>query len=406
MNGEKYDIIIFGATSFVGQIMTRYIKQQFNNNSLRWAIAGRSKEKLKELAKEINASEIETIIADANDENAINAMCNRTKVVVSTVGPYALYGSTLVKVCAETGTHYCDLTGEPQWIRKMQGQYESLAKKNSAWIVNCCGFDSIPSDLGVHFLQQKALKKTGQNCNKINMRVLKMKGGASGGTIASIINLLKEASHDSKLRKELKNPYSLCPPSHNFTLFQNNIKVSYDVEYESWIAPFIMAAINSRVIHRSNALSGNSYGTDFLYEEAVLIGKGKIGKWKSHCVNIGLAMIMAGLIIPPTRWLLQNYILPKPGEGPSKEEQLSGEYELLFTGTTPDGTKVKCRITGDQDPGYGSTAKMLAQSAICLAKDVPKNTKGGFWTPATIMGDKLTKRLITHAGLDFEVLEP
>jgi short subunit dehydrogenase-like uncharacterized protein len=406
MNDQKYDIIIFGATSFVGQIMTRYIKQKFNDNSLSWAIAGRSKEKLKKLTKEINASEIETIVADANDENAINAMCNRAKVVVSTVGPYALYGSTLVKVCAETGTHYCDLTGEPQWIRKMQDKYEKLAKKNGAWIVNCCGFDSIPSDLGVHFLQQKALKKTGQNCNKINMRVLKMKGGASGGTIASIINLLKEASRDSKLRKELKNPYSLCPPSHNFTLFQSNIKVSYDEEYENWVAPFIMAAINSRVIHRSNALSGNSYGTDFLYEEAVLMGKGNIGKWKAHSINIGLASVMAGLIIPPTRWLLQNYILPKPGEGPSKKEQLSGEYELLFTGTTSDGTKVKCRITGDQDPGYGSTAKMLAQSAICLAKDVPKNTKGGFWTPATIMGDKLTKRLITHAGLDFEIIGP
>ena len=406
MNDQKYDIIIFGATSFVGQIMTRYIKQKFNDNSLSWAIAGRSKEKLKKLTKEINASEIETIVADANDENAINAMCNRAKVVVSTVGPYALYGSTLVKVCAETGTHYCDLTGEPQWIRKMQDKYEKLAKKNGAWIVNCCGFDSIPSDLGVHFLQQKALKKTGQNCNKINMRVLKMKGGASGGTIASVINLIKEASRDSKLRKELKNAYSLCPPSHKFTLFQSNIKVSYDEEYKSWIAPFIMAAINSRVIHRSNALSGNSYGTDFLYEEAVLIGKGKIGKWKAHFVNIGLAMVMAGLIIPPTRWLLQKFILPKPGQGPSKEEQLSGEYELLFTGTTPNGNKVKCRITGDQDPGYGSTAKMLAQSAICLAKDVPKNTKGGFWTPATIMGDKLTKRLITHAGLDFEIIGP
>lgn len=405
MNDQKYDIIIFGATSFVGQIMTRYIKQQFNNNSLSWAIAGRSKEKLKKLTKEINASEIETIVADANDENAINAMCNRAKVVVSTVGPYALYGSTLVKVCAETGTHYCDLTGEPQWIKKMQGKYEKLAKKNGAWIINCCGFDSIPSDLGVHFLQQKALKKTGQTCNKINMRVLKMKGGASGGTIASIINLIREASRDSKLRKELKNPYSLCPPSHNFTLFQSNIKVSYDEEYKSWIAPFIMAAINSRVIHRSNALSGNSYGTDFLYEEAVLIGKGKIGKWKAHFVNIGLAMVMAGLIIPPTRWLLQKFILPKPGQGPSKEEQLSGEYELLFTGTTPDGNKVKCRITGDQDPGYGSTAKMLAQSAICLAKDIPKNTKGGFWTPATIMGDKLTKRLISQAGLDFEIID-
>lgn len=405
MSDQKYDIIIFGATSFVGQIMTNYIQKFYGDDKLSWAIAGRSKDKLEKLSKKLNLSGIEIIVADSYDETALKSLCSRTKVIVSTVGPYALYGETLIKVCSESGTHYCDLTGEPQWIKKMQGKYEKLTKKSGAWIINCCGFDSIPSDLGVHFLQQKALNKTGQTCNKINMRVLKMKGGASGGTIASVINLIKEASRDSKLRKELKNPYSLCPPSHNFTLYQNNIKVSYDEEYKSWIAPFIMAAINSRIVHRSNALSGNSYGTDFLYEEAVLIGKGKIGKWKAHFVNIGFAMVMAGLIIPPTRWLLQKFILPKPGQGPSKEEQLSGEYELLFTGTTSDGTKVKCRITGDQDPGYGSTAKMLAQSAICLAKDVPKNTKGGFWTPATIMGDKLTKRLITHAGLDFEIID-
>ena len=401
---KEFDIIVFGATSFVGQIITQHINQKFNN-TLNWAIAGRSKEKLKNLSDTMNLSEMKTIIADATDEITLKALCARTKVVISTVGPYALYGSTLVKICAETGTHYCDLTGEPQWIKKMQEKYSKTAIDSGARIIHCCGFDSIPSDLGVHFLQKHALETTGKNCNKINMRVVKMKGGVSGGTIFSAINMIREAAKDTELRKELKNPYSLCPPNHGFKSRQNSVKVSYDEEYKSWIAPFIMAAINSRIVHRSNSLSGNSYGSDFLYEEAVLVGKGKVGKWKSHCVNIGLAMIMAGLIIPPTRWLLQNYILPKPGQGPSKEEQLSGEYELLFTGTTPDGTKVKCRITGDQDPGYGSTAKMLAQSAICLAKDVPKNTKGGFWTPAAIMGDKLTKRLITQAGLDFEIIE-
>lgn len=403
MTDQKFDIIVYGASSFVGQIMTRYMHEQFADGSISWAIAGRSKSKLETLSKDIGLSDIEILVADASDESALKMMCERGKVVISTVGPYALYGDTLVKVCAESGTHYCDLTGEPQWIRKMQDRYESVAQKTGALIVHCCGFDSIPSDLGVHFLQQHALKKFGQTCSQINMRVAKLKGGASGGTIASIINMVKEAAGDAELRRQLKDPYSLCPPDHSFSARQRDVKMAYDEEYDSWIAPFVMAAINTRVVHRSNAMTGNNYGTDFLYEEAMVTGKDGRGKRMARATAWGMNAFMVGLAIPPVRWLLENHILPKPGEGPSEKEQLEGEYDLRFFGKTSAGDKIKCRVTGDRDPGYGSTAKMLAQAAACLAQDVPEGAVGGFWTPASILGDKLIERLREHAGLTFDL---
>ncbi|NNC37936.1 MAG: saccharopine dehydrogenase [Acidimicrobiales bacterium] len=405
MAQKKFDIIVYGATSFVGQIMTRYMHEQFDDGAIKWAIAGRSQEKLEKLSADTGLKDIEIITADAKDEAALTAMCARTNVVISTVGPYALYGDTLVKVCAESDTHYCDLTGEPQWIRKMQERHEDTAKKSGARIVHCCGFDSIPSDLGVHFLQKHAQKKFGQTCNRIDMRVAKMKGGASGGTIASMINMVKEASGNAELRRQLKDPYSLCPTDHKFTVRQHNVKTAYDEEYGAWTAPFIMEAINARVVHRSNALSGNSYGTDFKYQEAMVTGKGGRGKSMARAASWGMGGLMMGLAVPPTRWFLENIVLPKPGEGPSPKAQHEGSFDLVFLGTTPDGDKIRCRVTGDRDPGYGSTAKMLAQAGACLAQDIPKKTKGGFWTPATLMGDKLIKRLTAHSGLTFELEE-
>jgi len=370
MAQHEFDIIVYGATSFVGQIMTRYMHEQFRDGKIKWTIAGRSKSKLETLSTETGLSGIEMIVADAKDEPALAAMAARAKVVVSTVGPYALYGDMLVKVCAESGTHYCDLTGEPQWIRKTQERHEATAKKSGAMIVHCCGFDSIPSDLGVHFVQKHAQKKFGQTCNRIDMRVAKMKGGASGGTIASIINMVKEASGDADLRRQLKDPYSLCPPDHNFATRQHTVKMAYDEEYGAWIAPFIMEAINARVVHRSNALSGNSYGTDFKYQEAMVTGEGGRGKRMARAAGWGMGGFMLGLALPPTRWFMEKVVLPKPGEGPSPKEQLEGKFDLVFLGTIADGEKIRGRVTGDRDPGYGSTAKMLAQAAACLAKDM------------------------------------
>ncbi len=403
MSDSKFDIIVYGATSFVGQIITRYMHEAFADGSIRWAIAGRSAAKLKQVSDEVGLEGIERLVADASDEAALKALCERTGVVMSTVGPYALYGDTLVKVCVETGTHYCDLTGEPQWIRKMQQRHEAAAKESGARIVHCCGFDSIPSDLGVHFLQRRAYEKYGEACDDIAMRVVKMKGGASGGTIASMINMVKEASADADLRRELKDPYSLCPPDHGFTAHQRDIGVEYDERLGQWIAPFVMAAINTRVVHRSNALSAASYGQQFLYEEATATGEGAKGKRGARFVSAGMGAMMVAMAVPPVRWLLEKTVLPKPGDGPSPKEQLEGRFDLVFLGKTPSGRTIRTRVTGDRDPGYGSTAKMLSQAAACLAKDIPDEVPGGFWTPATLMGDALIERLTAHAGLTFEL---
>lgn len=400
MTDKTFDIIVYGATSFVGQIITRTMHTQFADGSIRWAIAGRSLSKLQSVSDAIGLSGIDLIVADAADEAALQQMCAQTKVVMSTVGPYALYGDLLVQTCATTGTHYCDLTGEPQWIRKMQSRHEADAKRSGARIVHCCGFDSIPSDLGVHFLQRHAIQRFGQTCDRIDMRVVSMKGGASGGTIASMINMVKEAVGDADLRRELKDPYSLCPAGHAFSVEQRDVKIEYDTVYGSWIAPFIMAGINTRVVHRSNALSGNSYGAKFRYEEAVVTKSQGIARASTWGVNA----LMLGLAVPPVRWLLETVVLPKPGEGPSEKAQLEGGFDLMFLGSTAQGDTIRCRVTGDRDPGYGSTARMLSQAAACLAKDVPDDVPGGFWTPATLLGDSLIGRLQMHAGLTFELL--
>ena len=404
MADKKFDVIVYGATSFVGQIIVRYMQEQFADGSVKWAIAGRSLSKLQQVRDTIGLSGIEIIVADAADEDALKQMCAQTTVVMSTVGPYALYGDVLVQVCATTGTHYCDLTGEPQWIRKMQLRHEADAIKSGARIVHCCGFDSIPSDLGVHFLQRNALEQFGHSCERIDMRVVSMKGGASGGTIASMINMVKEAVSDADLRRELKDPYSLCPPQHKFSIAQADVKIEYDEVAGGWIAPFIMAGINARVVHRSNALSNNSYGFAFKYEEAVLTGQGASGKRKAQAAHWGVNALMIGLAVPPIRWLLETAILPKPGEGPSEKAQLEGMFDIVFLGSTAKGETIRCRVTGDRDPGYGCTAKMLAQAGLCLAYDFEdEDPMGGFLTPATAMGDRLIKRLSEHAGMTFTV---
>jgi short subunit dehydrogenase-like uncharacterized protein len=404
MADKKFDIIVYGATSFVGQIITRYMHTQFADGSIVWAIAGRSRTKLQQVSDTIGLSGIEMIVADSVDEGSLRQMCAQTKVVMSTVGPYALYGELLVRVCATTGTDYCDLTGEPQWIRKMQLRHEADAVKSGARILHCCGFDSIPSDLGVHFLQRNALEQFGQTCDRITMRVANMKGGASGGTIASMINMVKEAVSDADLRLELKDPYSLCPPDHSFFVQQPDVKIAYDNVYGGWIAPFVMAGINTRIVHRSNALRHNSYGAEFTYEEAVATGQGAKGKRMARATSWGVNALMIGLAVAPIRWLFENFVLPKPGEGPTEKAQLEGGFDIVFLGSTAQGETIRCRVTGDRDPGYGSTAKMLSQAAACLAKDVPDTVAGGFWTPATILGDRLIDRLKAHAGLTFEKL--
>ena len=408
MKTAPYHLVVFGATSFVGQILTRYLLEEFGaSRGLRWAIAGRSEAKLEALRSSLGmkAARLPTLVADAADEDALDRLCRGAQVVVSTVGPYALYGEPLVKTCAATGTDYCDLTGEVQWIRRMIRSYEKQARASGARIVHCCGFDSIPSDLGVHFLQQQARARLGAPCVEVKMRVKAMRGGFSGGTIASALNAIKEASVNPAVRRELADPYSLCPAGYKPGVRQPNVRLAeYDPDFDAWVAPFVMGVVNTRVVQRSNALSKQAYGEEFRYDEAVIAGRGAKGRLAAIGMATGLGSLMAAGAIPPARWVLERF-LPAPGEGPSAEAQRKGGFDLRFFGRTSDGGTLRTRVTGDRDPGYGSTAKMLGQAAACLALDVGDDVAGGFCTPATIFGDRLVDRLRAHAGLTFDVLE-
>jgi short subunit dehydrogenase-like uncharacterized protein len=410
MSDTPFDVVVFGATSFVGQILCAYLFERHGSEGgLKWAMAGRSQEKLESVRAALGegATDIELMVADAADESALRALCTRTRVVISTVGPYALYGSSLVRTCVDTGTDYVDLTGEVQWIHRMIETHETAARKSGARIVHCCGFDSIPSDLGVHFHQQIAKERFGEPATQIRMQVARIKGGASGGTVASIINIAREMSRDASLRKILSDPYSLVIDG-KAQVRQPNIKTPRrDPKTGAWLGPFVMAAVNTRIVHRSNALSGYAYGEDFLYDESMRMGRGFKGGVTATAFTSGLGAFMLGAALPPSRWLMENYLLPKPGEGPSPDQQRSGMYDLRFYGTTASGQELVTRVTGDRDPGYGSTAKILGEAGACLAQDVAaSDPKGGFWTPATAFGGALLARLEQYAGLTFEVIDP
>lgn len=405
MKQKKFDLIVFGATSFVGQILVQYLwKRHGLEGEVKWAIAGRDSAKLEVLKNRLGerARDLPLLLANASNEAELQALCAQTRVVVSTVGPYALYGSPLVKVCAETGTDYCDLTGEVQWIARMIEQHEETARQTGARIVHCCGFDSIPSDLGVYFLQQAANEKFGEPCQQVRMRVRKLKGEFSGGTVASMINVTREVAADPALAKKLANPYLISP--NRLPARQPNVGFAeFDPVAQSWLAPFVMAGINTRVVHRSNAMQGYGYSKEFKYDEAMMTGAGFKGRLTAMGLASGMAGFLVGAALPPTRWVLEKFVVPKPGEGPSETSQQRGSYDLRFYGTTSKENTLSAKVTGDMDPGYGSTGKMLGEAAVCLARDVG-DKPGGFWTPASLMGEPLLARLQSHAGLKFELL--
>lgn len=407
MTDTPFDIVVFGATSFVGQILCRYLWQRHGTGGeVKWALAGRSQAKLEQVRGQLGhgAQALPLLVADAADEQALRAVCQQTRVVISTVGPYALYGSPLVKVCAETGTDYCDLTGEVPWMAQMIAAHENTAKKTGARIVHTCGFDSVPSDLGVQYLQEQAQAKFGAPCTSVRMRIARIKGGLSGGTVASMLNMMREMEKDPSVKRVLTNPFVLTPQGRGIR--QPNVNfMAYDDAARSWLAPFVMASINTRVVHRTNHLMGSPYGQDFKYDEAMMTGPGLAGRLRAFGMAAGLGGFMVASSFKTTRHLLERYVVPKPGEGPSPQSQERGLYDLRFMGETCQGQKMTAKVTGDRDPGYGSTAKMLGEAGACLAFDLPKSEMGGgFWTPAALMGSKLRSRLIQHAGLKFDVL--
>lgn len=401
---NSHDIVIFGATSFVGQILCRYMVERHGvDGELDWAIAGRNAEKLQSVAADTGA-DVTQIVCDANDAAALADMAASTKLVISTVGPYALYGSKLVAAVAEAGIDYVDLTGEPQWMQKMIDRYHDRAVETGARIVHACGFDSVPSDLGVWFVQQQAQERFGETCNSIRMGVKAMKGGASGGTVASMMNMMDDVAAEPELRKVLANPYALAPKGDRDGVDQPNVTLpDYDLGLDSWTAPFVMAATNTRIVFRTHALLGHPWGDDFTYGESMMMGQGFGGRAKAFGMSGAMGGFMGAAAVGPMRKLMAK-ALPESGEGPSPEKQESGFYDLRFHGTTPSGDEIMVKVTGDRDPGYGSTSKILAEAATTLLQRSHDETSGGCLTPATALGAPFVDALVEHAGLTFDVI--
>lgn len=403
---REYDVIVWGATGFTGRLVAEfYLKQYGVDGKLKWAMGGRSQTKLEQVRSELGNEKVPLVVADSHNKASLDEMTRRTKVICTTVGPYALYGNELVASCVENGTDYCDLAGETQWIRRMIDQHDEAAKKSGSRIVHCCGFDSIPSDMGTYFIQREAHAKTGSYVHHVKMRLKSMRGGFSGGTIASMNNVMAEAEEDPEIFKVLFNPYGLNPQGEMTGPDKADLKkVKYDYDVKAWIMPFIMAAINTRVVRRSHALNGYPYGKDFLYDEAMISGEGIKGRIKGFGGLLTLAALMAGK--PGSLWKkIMGKVLPEPGEGPSKEERESGFFNFTVVGKFENGDKIIARVTGDRDPGYGSTSKMLGESAACLALDKGKTPEvAGVLTPSTAMGDALLDRLESNAGLSFSIV--
>jgi short subunit dehydrogenase-like uncharacterized protein len=403
---KALDLIVFGATGFTGRLVAQALQSLPDaSGALRWAMAGRNPAKLAQVRQAIGAPEsLPLLQADASDAVALAALVRQAKVVITTVGPYQRYGQALVTACAEAGTDYVDLCGEPGWMAQMITQLDAPARASGARIVFSCGFDSIPFDLGVLFLQHEALRRFGVPLRQVHGRVRRMKGGISGGTLASAMTTLEQAGRDPALARLMADPFALTP-GFSGPAQPEAESAAYDVLAQSWTGPFVMATINTKNVHRTNALRNHPWGRDFEYDERLMTGRGAKGAWAARLLAGGTRVQNALLGFAPTRQLLARFVLPQPGDGPGPQARASGSFDLRFVGQTADGQVLSASVTGDRDPGYGSTSRMIAQAALCLLQDIDRQaTGGGVWTPGAAMGLALVRRLQAHAGLRFSIL--
>ncbi len=384
---REFDIIVYGATGYTGRLVAEYLLETYGAaGKIRWAMAGRSADKLAEVRDLIGApADLPLVVADSDDAASMDALAKRTSVVITTVGPYQLYGEPLVAACVANNTGYVDLCGEPAWMRAMIDRYHGEAKASGAPILFSCGFDSIPFDLGVLALQRECIDRFGAPAPRVKGRVRAMHGKFSGGTAASLKATMAAAAKDRGIIAILADPFGLTP---GFTGPEQprGDQPAYDEALQSWATNFVMAPINTKNVHRTNFLLDQFYGPDFVYDEMLLTGPGDSGE--------AMAKFVA------TTPMIGGENDPKPGEGPTKEERDSGYYDVLFVGDYPDGRTLRLAVKGDRDPGYGSTSKMIAETAIgLLDSDVP----GGVYTPGAALGLKLVDRLQANAGLSFAV---
>jgi len=387
MSDKNFDVVVYGATGFTGKLVVEYMQEKYGiDQGVSWAIAGRSKEKLIAVSEDLKVgSNVPHLLVDSNDSDSIVSMMQQTKCVLTTVGPYQLYGANILQQCVIHGVDYVDLCGEPGWMHEMINEHAEQAKETGARIVFSCGFDSIPFDLGVYFLQKEVIARHGQPASNVRGRVRAMNGEFSGGTAASLGATMASLKEKPELFEVLVNPFALSNGFAGPEQAQDS-KPIYDDKLETWVAPFFMAPINTKNVHRSNALMDHLYGEDFCYNEMWIQGPGEEGKAAAEFVGSMNPLADA----------------PAPGEGPSKESRENGNYDVLFCADLSDGSSLHASVSGDMDPGYGSTSKMIAESALCLVDDCSE-LGGGIYTPAPAMGEKLITRLQANAGLTFKI---
>ena len=385
-DNRSFDIVIYGATGYTGRLVAEYLAHHYAGraDAPKWAMAGRSAAKLAEVRDLIGApSDTSLIVADSDDAASMAALAAQTRVVLTTVGPYQLYGESLLKACVEAGTDYADLCGEPVWMRQMVDKYHAAAQASGARIAFSSGFDSIPFDLGVLMLQHEAQARFGAPAPRVKGRVRAMQGGFSGGTAASLGATMAALGRDHSLIALMTSSFCLTPgfegppqPAGNKPLFDESVG--------SWAAPFVMAAINTKNVHRTNFLLGQPWGADFTYDEMILTGPGDQGE--AIAKHIATTPMMGG----PND--------PKPGEGPSAEDRQNGHYDVLFVGEMADGRTLKYGVKGRYDPGYGSTSRMLSETGIAL---LACKAAGGVSTPGALLGPALVDRLQAEAEISF-----
>jgi|TARA_B100000085_G_scaffold56304_1_gene49325 short subunit dehydrogenase-like uncharacterized protein len=384
-NPANYDFVVYGASGFTGKLVVEYALNQYSNEDISWAIAGRNLEKLQNLKEKLKlTNDVGIIQVDSEDQSSIDALVMQTKCVLTTVGPYQLYGDKVVRACISSGTDYVDLCGEVGFMHKIISECSAEAKQTGARIVFSCGFDSIPFDLGVLFVQEEVMSRLNKYAPSVRGRVRDMNGEFSGGTAASMKATMAALQSDPELLNVLVNPHALCEGFQGVQQ-DDDSKPVYDEELDTWVAPFFMAPINTKNIHRSNKLMNHIYGESFKYNEMWIQGPGEEGKAAAEFISTMNPLGDA----------------PEPGEGPSRESRENGNYDVLFCADV-DGETIKASVNGDMDPGYGSTSKMITESAICLVKDC-QDLAGGIYTPASSMGTKLIKRLESNAGLTFKL---
>jgi len=402
-----FDVVVFGATGFTGRLVAEYLNSRRGPGSpVTWAMAGRSRPKLEEVRGLVGAPPALALLqADASDPASLAALVRQARVVVSTVGPYQLHGEPLLRACAESGTDYVDLCGEPGWMAAMIPRHDAAARASGARLVFSCGFDSIPFDLGVVFAQTEALRRFGAPLVRVRGRVRTMKGGFSGGTLASLMATVEAMGRDAGLARVLADPFALTPgfrgPRQPWSA-----AAEYDEVARSWSIPFVMGPINTKNVHRTHFLLGHPWGRDFAYDERLLAGDGESGERRARRLVRRERVQNAMLAWTPTRALLRRFVLPKPGEGPGPGERERGRYEIAFLGETADGRRLTAVAKGERDPGYGATSRIVAEAALCLAETDRSKTAGGVWTPGAAMGLALLPRLRERAGLSFAIEEP